>query len=154
MLYRLAVREKTDVNLSLRIGRPFHPQRHRIALPDNARNPGGQAAVIEQVHDLHGNEGLSGVGPLRVLRGKKVGAQHDEVEANQHASTQHRQMMLAKAPPNELPVGSDGDTVLCCRGCNGDRLHIGHGYRSIRMRGSTSASRISDSSVPTIVRNE
>ena len=59
----LAAGEEADMHLALRIGGPFHAQRHGIALADDRRHPRVQA-VVEQVQRLHRNERLARVGPL------------------------------------------------------------------------------------------
>ena len=83
---------------------------------------------------------------------KKFGSQDDQVEEDQQAGAGHRQVMAAEAPPHQPPVGGDGDAVFGFLACDGGDCPSS--YFSTRMRGSISASRTSDSSVPTMVRNE
>ena len=104
--------EEGDRHLLLGVGRPFHAQGRGVALADDGRHPGREAAVVEQVHRLHRDEGLARVGALGVLGREEIRHQDDEVHEDQQHRARHRQVMAAEAPPHELPVGGDGNPVL------------------------------------------
>ena len=75
----LAAGEEAHAHLALRIGGPFHAQRHRIALADDRRHP-RVPAIVEEVQRLHRDERLACVGLFGILGAEEVGAQHDEVQ--------------------------------------------------------------------------
>ena len=83
-----------------------------LRLPTIAGTQGAQLAVVEEMHDLHRNEGLARVGALGILGREEVRHQDDQVEQDQQAGARHREVMAAEAPPHQLPVGGDGDPVL------------------------------------------
>src|SRR5258707_1278281 len=64
---RKAGRKEPYGSLLLRVGHPFHAERRRVALADDGGHPRREPAIVEQMHHLHRNEGLSRVGPLGVL---------------------------------------------------------------------------------------
>ena len=97
---------------------------------------------------LHRDEGLARVGALRVLGREEIRREHDQVERRSAARrARHREVMACGSATT--PASSwrrrRPDPPPPCRRSNGR-----HRYFSTRMRGSINASRMSDSSVPTI----
>ena len=91
---------------------PLHPERDGVALADDAGHPRPQRPAVEEPHALDRNEGQARVGRLRILRAEEIRTQHHRVESDQHERAHHREAMLAKAPPHQLPVGGDRDSLL------------------------------------------
>src|ERR1700722_17312466 len=141
-------REKSDANLACRISGPFHSQGDRIALADDRGNPGVPAAIVEQMQRRHRDESLTRIGQFGALCTEELRAEHDKIKSSQNDSAEYRQVVFSEAPPDELPVRCDRDPVLDYRAGFDDRLR--HQF-SIRMRGSISANKTSDSKVPTMV---
>src|ERR1700722_3495783 len=147
----LSMYKEAYVDLALGVGGPLHAQRDRVAFAGNSRNPGIPSS-IEEMQRLHRNEGLAGIGLLRVLRGEETRAEDHDVETDQDTGAQQGEAMATEAPPHQLPIGRDSDPFL--DDCRGNRCVQLHGYKPIRMRGSIIASAMSDNKVPTMVRNE
>ena len=147
--------EEADRHLLLRIGRPFHAQGRRVALADDGRHPGrerpsskkctvctGMKACRASVRSGSWVEKKSGTG--RSGRGRSAGRRSPSPGDGGGSATtpaaSWRRRRRDPRPPCRRRLGDRGAAVAI--------------YFSTRMRGSISASRTSDTRVPTMVRNE
>jgi hypothetical protein len=74
-----------------------------------------EPAIEEEAHLLRGDQAALGVGGLGVGVGEKVGQQHRQVEQDHGDGAEHRQAVLAEAPPHQLRLGGDGHPLLGLR---------------------------------------
>src|SRR5207302_815498 len=115
------------------------------------------AAAVEQVDALRCDQTALRFGCQRIGVREKVGEEDDNVEDEQHSGRDQRQLVLAKAPPHELPLRRNRYAIdIGESGAFGhqDRSedHVSAHRSSSRMRGSIQTSSTSDTSEPMTVR--
>jgi hypothetical protein len=108
----IARHEEADRDPAALVDPPLHAQGRRIALADDVGNPGGRPPPFEEMQSLDRDERQPRFGGLGILRAEEVGAQHDQVEADQHEGARERQTMLSEPPPDQPPVRGDRHAVL------------------------------------------
>src|SRR5262249_50047456 len=94
-----------------------------------------------------------------IERRQDIGEGGDQVQPDDDGGAEHRQLVLAEAPPHQLPLAGNRDLLLDVgdrRRC-ADRRRRRHQALAAhripnRIRGSSQASKRSEKSVPTTVR--
>ena len=90
-----------------------HPlECRRVALPDHRVDMRAELAIEEEPDLLRRDQTALRVGRLGVGVGEKVGQQHHQVEQDHGDSAEHRQAVLAEAPPHQLRLGSNRHPLL------------------------------------------
>ena len=144
---------------SLRIGAVHALEGQRVARALDAVDVGREPPVVEPVDALGRHERALRLRGVGVGVGEEVRADHDQVEGGDDERARHRHLVLAEAPPHELPLRGDEDALLrrragltrgSARGIEG-HVGLGHHASSRRMRGSIHTSRMSEISVPITV---
>src|SRR5437867_5437839 len=104
--------EEPDRDFRARIGNIDPLERHGIAGSLQRIYRGFEAALVEPMDRLRRHERSLGVRFRRVHIGKEVGEDRKQIKRGQDKGPPHRELMLAKAPPHELPLRGDGNSLF------------------------------------------
>jgi hypothetical protein len=73
---------------------------------------GPEGSVVEPMDLLRGHQRPLRLGVGRIDIGEEIREQRDDIEPDEHDRSADRELVLAKPPPDELPLRRDGDAVL------------------------------------------
>ena len=73
---------------------------------------GAKPTVVKEVYGLRRHQGAVSFCRFRVRVGKKICAQHNDVEGGDYDSCHHRDAVLAKPPPHQLHLAGNEDSLF------------------------------------------
>ena len=111
-LVGLAVAEERDRDLRARVGNVDPLERQRVARSLQRVHVGPEAALVEPVDRLRRHQRSLGFRFRRIRIGEEVGEERDQVESDQDDGPADGELVLAEAPPHELPLRGDGDPLF------------------------------------------
>ncbi len=111
-LVRLAPAEERDRYLLARVGNIDPLERQRVAGSCQRVHVGLEASLVEPVDLLRRHQRALRFRFQRIHIGEEVGEQRDQIESNQDDGSAGGELVLAEAPPHELPLRGDGDPVF------------------------------------------
>src|SRR6266568_2482117 len=103
-LIRLSMAEELDRYLGARVGNVDPLEREGIARSFQRVHVRPEASLVGPVNRLRRHQRSLGLGFRRIDVGEEVGEQRNQIKRNQDDGPAHRELVLAKAPPDELPL--------------------------------------------------
>src|SRR5262245_16249960 len=101
---RKTVGQDRHRNFLCRIDLVYAFERFGIASALDAIDMRLQAPTIKPMNTLWRHQRTLGVGQLGVRGGEKVSKDRHQIKAHYHNASRHGEVMLAKAPPHQLPL--------------------------------------------------
>jgi len=109
---RLALTEETNRDLRCRVPNVDALERHGVARSLERVDVRPEAAFIEPVNRLRRDQRSLRIGFLRIRVCEEVGEDRDHIHRDEHEGSANRELVLAEAPPHELPLRCDRKALL------------------------------------------